>query len=281
AGGVDALTIAPGIAHSPASAGDAPAWQSAGAAWGHAAPDWAYGFEPYARDAIETIFNRLDVGPTTHLCDVACGAGYALGRAERLGAMVAGLDASAELLDIASRRAPTAELIAGDMFDLPWADATFDVVTSFNGVWGGCDDALVEARRVLRPGGAIAVTFWGPGDRLDLRDFFITLGRSTPAVGEEMVSLASIGAPGVVEAMLERSGFEQIERFAAPAVLEFTDDDHAWRVLRSPGLVVPALDAVGDKQLRATLLAVLEQFRSDDGSYRLVNELTCVTAQAR
>ncbi len=260
---------------------DVPVWQSAGAAWGHAAPEWAYGFEPYARDAIEAIFGRLGVGEATHLCDVACGAGYALGRAERLGAMVAGLDASAALLDIASRRAPTAELIAGDMFDLPWADATFDVVTSFNGVWGGCDDALAEARRVLRPGGAIGLTFWGPGDRLDLRDFFIALGRSTPAVGEEMVSLANIGAPGVVESMLERAGFGRIERFAAPAILEFVDDDHAWRVLRSPGLVVPALGAVGEAQLRATLLAVLERYRASDGSYRLVNELTCVTAQAR
>ncbi len=109
----------------------------------------------------------------------------------RLGATVSGLDASAALIDIARRRAPSAELVAGDMFALPRPGGSFDAVTSFNGIWGGCTDALREARRVLRPGGGVGLTFWGRGDRLDLRDWFIALGSSTPHVGEEMISLAS------------------------------------------------------------------------------------------
>ncbi len=50
-------------------------WIAAGAAWGHAAQDWAYLFEPYARDAAEHLFDRLDVGPDTRLLDMACGGG--------------------------------------------------------------------------------------------------------------------------------------------------------------------------------------------------------------
>lgn len=65
----------------------------------------------------------------------------------------AGIDASVPLVDIARRRVPHGDLRAGDMFALPWDDASFDVVTSFNGIWGGCTDALREARRVLRDGG--------------------------------------------------------------------------------------------------------------------------------
>lgn len=127
-------------------------WCEAGAAWGHAALDWAYLFEPYSRDAADHIFDVLDVGTRTTPFDMACGGGYATARAARRGATVSGLDASGDLIDIARRRTPSGDFTTGTMFDLPHADASFDVVTSFNGLWGGCDGALHEAFRVLRPG---------------------------------------------------------------------------------------------------------------------------------
>lgn len=260
---------------------DTPAWKLAGDAWSHAATDWAYGFEPYARDAIEDLFGRLEVGDGTRLLDVACGAGYAVSRAERLGATVSGLDASEGLVEIARRRAPNAELRVGDMFALSWADGVFDVVTSFNGIWGGCEGAVAEMGRVVRPGGGVGLTFWGPGRRLDLRDWFIAVGRSTPAVGEEMMALADIATPGVVEEMLFAAGFDDVERASVPSILEFRDDETAWRVFRSPGVVLPALEAVGEAALRELMMGALDAFRADDGSYRFVNELVAVTARRR
>ncbi len=257
---------------------DTPDWAIAGDAWGHAAADWAYLFEPYARDAIEHLFDALEIGEGTDLLDLACGSGYALARAARVGALTSGIDASAQLVEIAQRRVPHGDLRAGDMFALPWTDDSFDVVTSFNGIWGGCTDALREARRVLREGGRIGLTFWGPGSRLDLRDWFIALGSSTPTVADEMMALANIGSPGVVEEMLTTAGFTGIERTAASAVLEFPDEATTWRALRSPGLVLPALEAHGEAVLRDRLMAAVEQFRAADGTYRIVNELTCVTA---
>jgi SAM-dependent methyltransferase len=252
------------------------AWREAGKAWEHAAEDWAFLFEPYARDAIDHIFNTLGVGEGVDLFDMACGSGYAVGIAERRGARAAGLDAAEGLVDIARIRAPESDLHAGDMFALPFDDSSFDVVTSFNGIWGGCDDAVAEAARVLRPGGALAITFWGPGHKLDLRDFFIALGRSTPVVGAEMIDLASIGANGVAEQMFIDAGFTDLERGATSAIQEFANADMAWRCLRSPGLVLPALEAVGEEALRATVLDAIEPFRTPGGGYRLVNELTHV-----
>ena len=70
------------------------------------------------------------------------------------------------------RPVPAADLRVGNMFELPWADESFDAVTSINGVWGGCEGALVEAHRVLKPGGRIGISFWGKG-HLDLRACFI------------------------------------------------------------------------------------------------------------
>ena len=93
-----------------------------------------------------------------------------------------------------------------------------------------------------------------------------------------MVSLASIGEPGVVEAMLEEAGFRDVVRTAASSVMEFPDTEITWRALKSPGLVVPALEHRGECELRSRLMDAVEPLRAPDGSYRIVNELTCVTA---
>lgn len=254
-------------------------WQIAGDAWAHSALDWAYRFEPYARDSVEYLFRLLGVDASQDLLDLACGSGYALGQAERLGASTAGIDASAGLIEIARRRAPGTELRTGSMFDLPWADESFDVVTSFNGIWGGCQDAVDEAHRVLRSEGSIAVTFWGPGHALDLRDFFIVIGTTAPGVADELKGLASIGVPGVCEDMLEAAGFTVTERGATSAILEAVDADDVWRTLRSPGVVLPSLEHVGEQQLRRQVLEAVEPFRAEDGSYRIVNQLTHVVGQ--
>lgn len=254
-------------------------WEVAGDAWSHAAADWAYSFEPYARDAIEEVFRATGVTAGTRLLDVACGAGLALGRAERLGADTAGLDAAQGLLDIAARRAPASELVHGTMFELPWADESFDVAVAFNGIWGGCEAAVGEIARVCGPGGRVGITFWGSPERLGLLGYFIALGTADDETAAEITSLATISKPGVAEEMLSAAGFGSIERGTTSAILELADDDAAWRALRSPGLAVPALEQIGEDELRSRVLSAIEPFRAPDGSYRLVNELIHVVAQ--
>jgi len=253
-------------------------WVLAGEAWSHAAIDWAYGFEPYARDAIETLLHKTGVGPATRVLDVACGAGLAMGRAQRLGAKVSGIDAARGLIEIAARRALDAEIVHGSMFDLPWDDDSFDVVLSFNGVWGGCDEAVAEMGRVCKPGGRIGLTFWGSSSRLDLLGYFVALGQSGPGVTEEIVSLAAINSPGEAERLLDTAGFAQIERGTTEAILELADEDEAWRVLRSPGLALPSLKHTGEDLLRERVIEAIAPFRHSDGSYRLTNELVHVSA---
>ena len=140
-------------------------WQTAGEAWGHGAADWACLYEHYAIDVLVAIFGRIAVGPGTSLLDVACGAGLAVRLAAGMGATVSGIDASAELLAVATARTPGADLRLGSMFELPWPDASFDAAISINGIWGGCGEALDEAFRVLKPGAPLTISFWGEGRR--------------------------------------------------------------------------------------------------------------------
>ena len=105
-------------------------WKEAGQGWGARSVEWAYLLEPYARPANELLLDRLKVGDGTRLLDIACGSGFAARLASGRGAIVAGLDAASPLVTIARARTPAGDFRVGDMFALPFADASFDVATS-------------------------------------------------------------------------------------------------------------------------------------------------------
>ncbi|MGB0112864.1 MAG: methyltransferase domain-containing protein, partial [Ilumatobacteraceae bacterium] len=229
-------------------------WERAGEAWGHRARDWACLFEHYAVDVIHAMFDRVGVTEGTSLLDIACGSGLAVRYADGIGAATAGLDAAAPLIEIARDRTPSADLRVGTMFDLPWDDASFDAVTSVNGVWGDCDAALVEAHRVLRPGGRIGISFWGKG-HLDLRACFVAFALNAPAEHlDGMKRTNNIARPGVAETMLESAGFEVLERGGRTSTLEWPDGETAWRAMSSVGPAVPALRHVGPDVLRPQVM---------------------------
>lgn len=99
-------------------------------------------------------------GAGASVLDLACGTGdvaLSLAGARR----VAGLDLTQGMLDIAKRRSQIASLrvswLAGDMMRLPFANASFDVVTTSYGLRNVpvLSEALREIARVLRPGGLL------------------------------------------------------------------------------------------------------------------------------
>jgi SAM-dependent methyltransferase len=255
-------------------------WEEAGDAWGRRARDWACLFEHYAVDVLHAVFDRLAVGEESMLLDVACGSGLAVRYADAMGATTAGIDASANLVDLARARTRRADFRVGTMFELPWADETFDSVISINGIWGGCDAALAEAFRVLQPGGKIGITFWGKGAPLDLRRCFLAFAAHAPQTHlEGMRRTNNIARPGVAETMLESAGFEICESGARVSTLEWPDAEIAWRAMISAGPAVPALEHVGPDVLRPAVLEALEPCRDAFGIYRFRNDHRFVIAR--
>jgi SAM-dependent methyltransferase len=254
-------------------------WRKAGDAWGHAANDWSCLYEHYALDAIAAIFGRVGVGPSTHLLDIACGAGLTVRHADAMGASVAGIDAADELMVIARARTPAADLRLGSMFELPWPADTFDAAVSINGIWGGCERALDEAHRVMKPGAKIGISFWGTGRPLDLRECFKAFARHAPDQHfGSMKRLNNIGTPGVAEEMLVSSGFDVVERGQRISTIEWPDAEIAWRAIASIGPAVPALEHGDLEAVKADVLTAIESCRDDRGIYRFRNDHQFVVA---
>jgi SAM-dependent methyltransferase len=248
-------------------------WIESGRAWGQRAADWAYLNEPYARRVNDLLFDQAGVGPGTRLLDIACGSGYAASVAAGRGAQVAGLDASEALIAIARARTPDADFRIGDMFDLPFEDGQFDVATSFNGIWKGCEDALREARRVVRPDGFVGFTFWGSPKRLGLMPYFATVVElSPPSHVDATLNQGDTGRPGVAEQMLADAGLEFAGRGVAQVINEWPDLDLATRGLAAAGPSWPALQEVGYERFAEAVREAIRPLLVEDVGVRIVSE---------
>ncbi|MEU6670434.1 methyltransferase domain-containing protein [Streptomyces sp. NPDC046727] len=148
----------------------------------------------YARPAMLALAGEV---AGRRILDAGCGSGALSAALRDRGAVVTGIDASAEMLALARRRlGDDVDLHALDLRDrLPFADGAFDdvvasLVLHYLEDWG---PTLAELRRVLRPGGRliasvdhpfVAYTFQAPH-----ADYFATTsytfewtfnGQSTP-----------------------------------------------------------------------------------------------------
>ena len=106
--------------------------------------------------------------------ELGCGTGYLQRELARLDVPHAGYDASREMLRHASRRVNRASfeprLVRGIGQQLPFPDAAFtDVVATFPAPYILDPATLVEARRVLRPGGQMVIV---DGGRLEDRGIY-------------------------------------------------------------------------------------------------------------
>ena len=95
--------------------------------------------------------------------DLACGTGDLTKAMARRGWQVTGLDISAEMMEIGKLKcaglAPQPQFVLGSAEQIPFPDASFDAVTIAFGLrnFDHRPQCLAEIRRVLKPGGRLAV----------------------------------------------------------------------------------------------------------------------------
>jgi SAM-dependent methyltransferase len=220
-------------------------WTVVDEGWGRKAVDFATLSEPSNCREYLALHHRLRVDEGDRLIDIACGSGLAIELAAIRGARCAGIDASHRLVAVARDRNPHADIRVGDMHALPWQGSSFDVATSFRGVWNTTPAAVDEIYRVLAPGGRVGLSVWGhikksPGA------WALAPFRLAEVAKVENQAAMQLGRPGAGEGLLARAGFIDIERIDVPFAWEFPDPETFARALASTGPAYEAIQAVGE-----------------------------------
>jgi SAM-dependent methyltransferase len=246
---------------------------------------WAMGDYPDLARSIaavgELVVDRVGVRAGEQLLDVATGAGNVAIPAAARGARVTGLDLTPELLAVARTRAAEQSVevtwLEGDAEALPFADASFDRVTSCFGVIFAPrhEQAASELVRVARAGATIAFTAWTP-EGLN-GQLFKTMGAHMPPPPPGVRSPILWGTEEHVRELFSGSGVElAFERHT----VDFKHDSaESWvayneRVLGPTILAKKALSAQGKwEPLREELTALYHaNNQARDGSLHVSAE---------
>jgi len=181
----------------------------------------------YGQDAAwkRRLVAMSSAAPGVDALDLACGTGDIAFALAARGARVTGLDLTHRMLQLARAKMPPrppVAFLAGDMMELPFGDARFDLVTAGYGLRNvpRLEPAIGEIRRVLRPGGLLLSLDFDRPSNAAMRTIYLgyltlagsTLGwilhRDPDTYRYIPESIKRYPGEAGVSALLERSGFE-------------------------------------------------------------------------
>ncbi len=182
-------------------------------------------FEPLSLAFARQAIGRIGPRPGMRVLEVAAGAGGAALALAEAGAVVTATDASPRMIDRVRRRAGAAGLAVDarvmDGTALGFPDGVFDAALSVLGVILLPDAVagLSEMRRVVRPGGRVAVVTWTQPHRYELA---ANLWEAISSIGLEPAAPAA----------------------SPPAQLRFAEPEAFRRLFADAGLEDPEIETV-------------------------------------
>jgi ubiquinone/menaquinone biosynthesis C-methylase UbiE len=204
---------------------------------------------------------------------------------------VMGVDLSEKMIELATQTARRENLVNVEYrtmdcsaLDLP--SESYDAVLSNFGfqIFTDPEGAAKEARRVLKPGGRIAVSVWSTGDKTPFLDAIVApmLEHAEPDENGYLPTPYETGGPGEMVAFLEAAGFHDAHERRRNFVMGFRDpEEYLHTILKGTPLghsLYEEDDAV-QKEVLGKTRANLQRWARPDGLH-LPAEVVFVHARA-
>ncbi len=233
-------------------------WQNAAKAWN----DWGVFLRQWLGPATQHMLDMARVVEGSRVLDVAAGAGdQTLLIAERVGAKghVLATDISSNILEFARENAQRAglknvETRVLDGEDLRLPDDSFDSVVSRLGVmvFPHQEKAVVGFHRVLKKDGRLGlIVFSIPENNLFFSGPLAIVRRRAglPAPLPGQPGIFSLGSPGVIDNLLTKSGFRDVQTKRQLAPLRMSSADECVRFMKeSFGNLHQMMSRLSDKE---------------------------------
>ena len=240
--------------------------------WAGRAAAYEGGFARLTAHMAGPLLDAAGVGAGTRLLDVGTGPGVVAGAGAARGARVTAVDAEPSMAEAAARNVPGLDVLVAVLPDLPLPDGEFDAVTGNFVINATGDPAAVlgQLRRVLRPGGRLALTCWSnpPSPALGMaREAIDAAGVAWPD-DIPLPPFREHSAPAAFAALLAAAGFADA---AAREVswVHRVDPGDWWQVylsgVGSNGVVVGRQDSATVARIKAEFDRLAARYAAGDG----------------
>jgi ubiquinone/menaquinone biosynthesis C-methylase UbiE len=255
-------------------------WQNAAKAWN----DWGVFLRQWLEPATEQMLDMAGVVEGSRVLDVAAGAGdQTMLIAEAVGPKghVLATDISSNILEFARENAQRAglknvETRVLDGEDLKLPDDSFDAVVSRLGimVFPHQEKAVAGFHRVLKKGGRLGlIVFSVPENNLFFSGPLAIIrrraGLPTPLPGQP--GIFSLGSPGVIDNLLTKSGFRDVQVKRQLAPLRMSSADECVRFMKES---FGNLHQMMSRLSEVEKAAAWEEIRSELGQFETAGRFT-------
>ncbi len=221
---------------------------------------------PFFRGFADQLIGFLDPSPGTRLLDIGCGRGAIAVPAAARGCVVTAVDAAPTMIELLAAAHPEIDARVMDAHHLDLPDDAYDIATGGFMIHLVSDPAQViaELRRVLRPGGTVALSMPGGCEDDGRWDAFNDLAKEFR--GRE-IRPGRLGRDIDPDELLEEAGFTNVQELEHEVHIPVADPETCWRFQMSHGFAagVAALSPADAAEFEQRALAEFAAMRDAGG----------------
>lgn len=251
------------------------------ATWQAAADNYVKNISPLTAMSgqLDILCEVGQISDLDRVLELGCGPGDVAIQLAAISAKVTGIDFSENMIEVARARFPELAFEVADAEQLPFKDVSFDVVVSNYTAhhFARPQDVFEEARRVLRPGGRLAVIMPIQSEQMSFASVMSAIFAEIPPEESPGGPLLNATDPLELTAFIEAAGFSNVrcEKRIKPVELASAEPIIAtgWDFM---GLHDKPQDM--QDRIMAQTLKNAEEYLDSDGFYRFPDKVLVASA---